>query len=110
MSDKKAIIIAHSKTGNTYSVAERLSKALEESGVIAHIERIMSEDEDAYIRKIHNETPLDVGKYDAIIFGAPVRAFSLSPVMAAYLRQSQSLVGKKVLCYATQSLPYPWMG
>ena len=52
----------------------------------------------------------DLGTYDGIIFGAAVEAFSLSPVLSAYLKKADSLVGKKVACLVTQQFPYPWMG
>jgi len=44
--------------------------------------------------------------YDALIFGAPVHAFSLAPAMKAYLEQITSLQNKKVACFVTKGLPF----
>lgn len=52
----------------------------------------------------------NVGQYDVLVFGSPVEAFSLSPVMISYLTQVDSLQNKKVACLVTQFFPYPWMG
>lgn len=44
------------------------------------------------------------------MFGSAVEAFSLSLVLTTYLKQIESLQGKKVACLVTQFFPYPWMG
>lgn len=56
------------------------------------------------------ETQPDACAYDALVFGAPVRGASISPVMAACLGKLGSLQGKKVVCLVTEMFPYPWMG
>ena len=56
------------------------------------------------------KTCLEVDTYDALIFGAPVQAFALSPVMKRYLTQITSLENKKVACLVTQYFRYPWSG
>lgn len=107
-------IIVHSATGNTYSVVTKLKEKLEAAGHSVNIERISPlGGESSYANdatKVRLDTLPDTGKYDALIFGAPVRGFSLSPVMAACLGQITSLSKKKVACMVTQSFPYPWMG
>ena len=40
----------------------------------------------------------------------PVRAFSLSPVMTAYLKQISDIENIKFFAYVTEGLPKPWMG
>ena len=52
----------------------------------------------------------EIEQYDAIVFGSPVQAFGLSPVMKTYLTQTCSLKNKKVGCLITQFFPFPWMG
>lgn len=46
----------------------------------------------------------------ALIFGAPVWAFSLSSVMKDYLQPFPSVNGKKAGCFVTQQLSHAWLG
>jgi len=92
-------IIVYSQTGNTLSVAEKLKEKL------AIVGGRKSGD-----RTFQLETRPDVAQYDALVFGAAVEAFSLSPVLATYLRGISSLDSKRVACLVTQFFPYPWMG
>jgi flavodoxin len=105
-------IIVHSKTGNTLSVAERLKKELEGAGHSVKIDRIETESDGSDPKNpvVKLTDPPDASKYDVILFGSPVWAFSLSTVMKAYLSQLQSIKGKKVGCFVTQQLPFKWMG
>jgi NAD(P)H dehydrogenase (quinone) len=104
-------IIVHSDTGNTYSVAQRILEELLREGHSVSLKKVIAiDDKQKDIRKIQLKTIPDVGAYDALIFGAPVRGFSLSPVLSAYLSQIPSLQGKKIECFVTQFFPYPWMG
>jgi NAD(P)H dehydrogenase (quinone) len=104
-------IIVHSDTGNTYSVAQRILEELLREGHSVSLKKVIAiDDKQKDIRKIQLKTIPDVGEYDALIFGAPVRGFSLSPVLSAYLSQIPSLQGKKIECFVTQFFPYPWMG
>lgn len=104
-------ILVHSQTGNTYSVAEELEQKLLVDGHLPVLIRINTlDDKKTDARKIElNDIP-DISTYDAIVFGAPVHAFSLSPVMKAFLTQTSLVKGKKAACFVTQSFPYPWMG
>jgi hypothetical protein len=52
----------------------------------------------------------DAEKYDALVFGSPVQAFSLCQAMVEYLKQVAPLQGKKVACLITQAFPFPWLG
>jgi flavodoxin len=104
-------IIVHSKTGNTYSVAEKLQEAISASGHDVSLLKVSAiNDDEQDINKIRLDSMPDVSQYDALIFGAPVWAFSLSIVMRAYLSRIDSLSGKKAGCFVTQGLPFPWMG
>lgn len=104
-------IFVHSKTGNTLSVAQRLQEKLTLAGHSASILRISAvNDEEIDFKKIElNDKPNAQG-FDILMFGAPVRGFSLSPVMQYYLTSIGSLKDKKTACFMTQSFPYPWMG
>jgi len=103
-------IISHSHTGNTLSVAQKLKETLEENGNLVNLEQVAAVNQDTSAKNIQLKSAPDTEGYDALIFGAPVWAFSLSPVMKVYLSQLTSLKGKKVSCFVTQQFPYAWMG
>ena len=104
----------HSNTGNTYSVAEKLQNKLIAGGhtvVMKKLEPVGGENtNENNINNIKFEPLPDVSGYDALIFGAPVRGMSISPVLAAYLSKIATLKNQKVDLYVTQYFPYPWMG
>lgn len=104
-------IIVHSHTGNTLSVAERLKDVLTLEGHSVNLEQVVAFDENpSAATNVQLKIIPDVMGYDVLIFGAPVRAFSLSQVMKTYLLKVPSLDGKKVGCFVTQHFPYEWMG
>lgn len=104
-------IIVFSQTGNTDSVARRLKEKLLAAGHSVSIERVIPvDDTPTDASKIQLRSRPEIGAYDGLIFASPVRGFSLSAVMAAYLMQLASLKNKKIGCYVTQFFPYPWMG
>lgn len=104
-------IIVHSQTGNTYSVASKLKEKLVTLGNEAELERLKVTGEDKPGKKdVTLEKIPEAGKYDTIIFASPVQAFSLSSVMAAYLKQINSLKGKNAGCLMTQYFPFPFLG
>ena len=104
-------MIIYSQTGNTYSVAMKLKEKLSAAGHSVNIERVeVSGEVRPGVTSFQLKTRPEVDTYDALVFGAPVQAFSLSPVMTSYLKQIASLQNKKVACLVTEFLPYPWMG
>lgn len=104
-------IVIHSKTGNTLSVAQKAKQELLKAGHSVTVEQVTSVDEEAAAQgKVQLKNIPDVSSYDAVIFGAPVHAFSLSQVMKEYLSKTPSLSDKKVSCFVTQQFPYAWMG
>ena len=104
-------IMIHSQTGHTLSVGEDLKRALTDAGHEAVLEKVAAKNEApqsaANLKMI---SPPDVSGYDALIFGAPVHGFSLSPVMKEYLSKYAQPGGEKVGCFVTQQLKKPWMG
>ncbi|OPL09920.1 MAG: hypothetical protein AVO34_04370 [Firmicutes bacterium ML8_F2] len=52
----------------------------------------------------------EVDNYDALIFGAPVQAFSLNPVMKKYMRSLPKMEGKKIALFVTKQIPVLWLG
>lgn len=104
-------IIVYSQTGNTFSVSEKLKAKLSEKGHTANLERlILTADSNPEARIIHFQNLPDIGKYDNIIFAAPVQAFSLCPAMKKYLSNLGSLEGKAISLLVTQGFPAPWLG
>ena len=104
-------IIVYSQTGNTNSVAEKLKEKLQAMGHTVNVERLTTVggvQKDA--KNIRIEKLPDLGAYDALVFGAPVQAFSLAPAMAVYMTQLPSLGGKKIACFVTKGLPFSWTG
>ena len=109
-------IIVFSFTGNTHSVALKLKEKLSAAGHAVSYERLEVVGEytpgSAGMQpdNIQFETLPNTEQYDALVFGSPVQAFSLSPVMTGYLKQIPSLQDKKVALLVTQAFPYGWMG
>ncbi len=107
-------IFVHSNTGNTYSVAEKLRDKLVSGGhsvIITKIEPVGGENiNESNISRINFNPAPNVSGYDSLVICAPVRAFSLSPVINSYLNKIASLKGQKIDLFVTQQLPYQWMG
>ena len=104
-------IILYSQTGNTYSVSLKLKEKLVAAGHSVDIGRLKVIGEvRPGAKDIKFETPPDTEPYDALVFGSPVQAFSLSSAMTAYLSQIKSLPDKKVAFLVTQFFPFPWLG
>ena len=103
-------MIVYSQTGNTWSVAQKLEEKLSAAGHTVTMERIEVTGEVEPGKPVQFVTQPDPGPYDALVYGAPVMAFSLSPVMNQYLKQVAPLQGKKVVCLVTEAFPFAWMG
>lgn len=106
-------IIVHSQTGNTLSVAEKIGEKLKENGHGVQIEKVVPQGD---VRPGPGTGPVQfssnpgVEGYDAVVFAAPVQAFSLSPAMKAYLGQTGQLQGKKIALLVTKQLKGKWTG
>lgn len=105
-------IIVHSQTDNTYSVALKLQEALIQAGNEVEVKRVsmVGGDRPENKDKIQLENPPDITGFDALIFGAPVQAFSLVAAMQVYLEQLPSLEGKKIALFVTKGLRFEWTG
>lgn len=104
-------IIVYSRTNNTYAVAQMLKEKLDSQGHAAVIERITVKGDASRGKRdfVFINAP-SAEPYDVLVFGAPVQAFSLAPVMSAYIEDLGSLEGRKVGCFVTKQLPLPWTG
>ncbi len=107
-------LFVHSLTGNTLSVAEQLKEKLQKGGhtvELRRLEPVGGEDKNEIdINRISFQPEPEISGYDYVIIGAPVRGFSISPVLAAYLNMVPSLKGQKIDLFVTQAFSYSWMG
>ncbi len=89
-------IILYSHTGNTLSVGEKIRDPVLNRAIRAAKNAFTLENDDP-----NSKAPLrlvsapDISGYDAVIFGAPVHAFSLCHAMKAYLSQLPRIEGKR---------------
>ncbi len=104
-------IIIYSQSGNTRSVAEKIKDKLVSSGHDAVIDEIkISGKIPAEQGKFEIDSSPSPGQYDALIFGAPVQAFSLNPVMKKYMESLPPLDGKNTVLFVTKRLPLLFAG
>ncbi len=103
-------MIVYSQTGNTHSVALKLQEKLSAAGHAVTLERVEVIGEVGPGKPVQFKTLPDAAKYEALVFGSPVQAFSLCQAMVDYLKQVASLQGKKVAFLVTEAFPYPWLG
>ncbi len=104
-------IIVYSQTGNTLKVCEKLKTELDSAGLNCSIEKVESSGDSGGSRtdiKITNAP--DALKYDALVFAAPVQAFSLAMPMNNYMKTLSGLNGKKAAFITTKGLPFKWTG
>ena len=106
----KVGIIVYSKTGNTLAVAERIGKQLKADGIAASVERFSAETLPQSNKPVRLTAVPNPNEFDAVVFGAPVQAFSLDPAMALYFDQIKTINPKNVFCFVTQHFKKPWMG
>ncbi len=104
-------VIVYSQTGNSWEVAQNLQEKLLEQGHEVEVEKVEIAGEAAPRAKDVTFTNIpDSSAYDALVFGAPVHAFSLAAPMKLYLEQIDSLQDKKVALFATKGLKFNWTG
>jgi len=104
-------IIIYSQSGNTRKVAGKLQTRLNQSGHQSRIEEITINGKvPAQPGQFELSDIPEPGEYDAVIFGSPVQAFNLNPVMRAYLDQLPAMQGIEVAFFITKQLPVKWTG
>lgn len=104
-------IIVFSYTGNSFKFAEEINKELTKKGHSVGIERIET---DGDAQKMGNDvkfkTVPKVEGYDAYVFGTPVWAFHLNPIMNRYLSEISQINGKKAVVFVTKEFTPKWTG
>ena len=106
----KVAIILYSGTGNTRGVVERLAaknRARDHEAEIREITVAGDPEKGADAFELTSTPRIDDA--DLVVLASPVMAFSLSPVMKAYLAQAKP-PKRPVLAVITQHFPRPWMG
>ncbi|NTV89392.1 MAG: flavodoxin family protein [Clostridiales bacterium] len=107
-------LIIFSRTGNTWTAAEKLRDKLAEAGHEVGLERITLDE--ASLKpgtppdKIVLTSMPDPGKYEALVFGGPVEGFTISQVVKLYFTKIGPLQGKKTAVLITQAAPFAWIG
>lgn len=105
------VMVVHSLTGNTLSVANLVSQKLQSKGHQVIIESIVPNNEnETDISKIQLDHSPDLSSYDGVIFACPVRGFNLSGAMLRYLNNLSTLENKKIALLVTHFFPFAWMG
>ncbi|MGE5606712.1 MAG: flavodoxin family protein [Bacteroidota bacterium] len=108
-------IIFHSKTGTTLGFGHLIGGTLREGG---HQVELVDLQTDAPVNfgSVRSAPPFKVtnlpdgSKYEALLVGGPVWAFSASPVIYAAVKELKNIKGKKVLPFVTMGFPLPGMG
>lgn len=104
-------IVVLSQTGHTESVAIKLKEKLAESGHTVGYEKLQVKGEmRPDIKTYQFEKMPDLTSFAAVVFAAPVMAFSLNPAMKYYLSHIPTLAGKKAAFLVTEQFPFPWLG
>lgn len=104
------VIVVHSKTGNTWDVSCKLQSKLEMDGHKVSLYRIEGINEESPKEDIVLKSSPSIEPYEGLILACPVHGFLPSKVMKTYLSKLPLLKGKKIICFVTESFPYPWMG
>lgn len=106
----KMAIILYSGTGNTRGVAERLATKVRARGDQAEIREItVTGDPGKGADAFQLASTPSTDDADVVVLASPVMAFSLSPVMKAYLDQAKP-PQRPVRVVITQHFPRSWMG
>jgi hypothetical protein len=105
------VIVVYSHTGNTRLVAGKLKDALAAGGHRVTMGEVTLAEARVQGLRVVKLAPLPtLSGYDALVLGAPVEAFTLSPVMVKALEGAPSLERARVACLVTQGLAYRWLG
>ena len=106
----KIAIVIYSYTGNTFSIGTKIVRFLQGKNHDVQLIRVNVDDDQPSKTEIQLGEIDSITPFDKVIFGSPVRAFSLAPAMIKYLQQLESLNGKTVSCFVTKQLPFAWTG
>ncbi|MGQ9465792.1 MAG: flavodoxin family protein [bacterium] len=104
-------IFYYSLTGTTEEFANVIAKALINEKNHIEIAKIKTNVKvTAPYQKFEILDLPDCSKYDFILIGGPVWAFSICPVVAEFIKKSKGLANKKVIPFITMGLPFSFFG
>ena len=104
-------IFVHSQSGNTAKVGLALTHALRESGHDVSVELLRTVGKvHPRMRHVEFRTIPDMTDFEVVMFGGPIWAFNASPVLVSLLKQTETLKGKKALCFTTSGFPTAFSG
>jgi len=110
----KVLAVVHSLTGNTLYVVNRLIEKIKTGETQVEIEKLEpvggENTREMNLNKIKLLRKFNPSDFDTLILACPVRGFSMSSVLKAYMAMSESFNGKKVVCLVTHYFPFAWMG
>ncbi len=106
----KIAVVIYSYTGNSFSIGQKIVRFLLNQNHEAQLIRVNVTDDQPSKTDVQLGNIESVAPFDKVIFGSPVRAFSLAPAMVKYLKQVEPLNGKTVSCFVTKQLPFSWTG
>ena len=102
-------IIVYSLSGHSVSVASELKEKLSASGHSVVMERIETVGPASSANEqVDLKTRPAIEKYDALVFGFPVRGGAIPPPMVSYLEGIPSLRNKKVHSFVTHFFRKEW--
>ncbi|MGB9719999.1 MAG: flavodoxin family protein [bacterium] len=104
-------IIYYSVTGTTEELANRIANGLIKEKHHVEVVKIrpnINVTGPGQEFEIQNEP--DCSKFDLILFGGPVWAFSACPVVLQFIKKSKGLAGKKIIPFVTMGFPFKSLG
>lgn len=104
-------LVIHSKTGNTLSVAEKLKELFLKRGHEVTIFHLSPLNPDvSKVSEVKLSSMPEVKGFDALILGAPVWGFQLSPVMQYFIMNTVMPPSMAVYVFVTQYFPFTFLG
>jgi len=104
-------LVVHSKTGNSRSVADKVNVALSNLGHEVTIFSLSPLNPDvSKVSDVKLSSMPEVKGFDALILGAPVWGFTLSPVMQYYIANTVFPPSMAVYVFVTQYFPFAFLG
>lgn len=104
-------VVFHSQSGRTREMATLVAESLRGKGHEADLLSVEPEgDVQPHQKGVRLKEVPDCSGYDVLMVGGPIWAFGMSPVTMAFVEQSKSLSGRRVMPFATMSFPFRFMG
>jgi flavodoxin len=111
----KIAVIVHSKTGTTLKLGNMFAESLRKKGHLVDVVELKT-DPPVNSGTVRNHPKFSItnlpegGKYDALLVGGPVWAFSASPVAYEAVKGLKDITGKKAMAFVSMGFPHENMG